>query len=49
MEKKFYFAPEEEVVMLDLQTAILAGSLDDPNGEGGDAPIDNTPHDASDF
>ena len=51
MDKKNYFAPELEVIKLDVQVAILAGSdYDDPDGQGGSAPMDPTPStDPSDF
>lgn len=51
MDKKLYLAPELEVIELEAQMAILAGSdFDDPDGEGGSAPMDPTPStDPSDF
>lgn len=51
MDKKLYFAPELELIELEAKTAIMAGSpiFDDEEGEGGDAPMDNNPSNASAF
>ncbi len=53
MDKKLYMAPELELIEMEAKMAIMAGSagstFDDEEGEGGDAPMDNTSSDSSAF
>lgn len=41
MEKKNYFEPKEEVIFLQMNSTLLAGSndLDDPDEDTGEAPV----------
>lgn len=42
MDKKFYLEPEVEIVDLELNGALLAGSPTDPDEDTGEAPKSDT-------
>ena len=43
MEKKNYFEPKEEVIFLQMNSALLSGSSQDVNEEDNSAPSGDTP------